>query len=170
MQITFDHIEPLNSAPFPFTDLQRQWLAALRSKNYKQGRGVLKDSYDQYCCLGVLAELAGCKAELPSGAMTYMFQDIEGPEPTYATSVPYFAAKQIGLLSGRGNFKLPRVLLPQFNIGPFGGLASMNDCRVIPDVGKLRSFTFDEIANYIEHDPWNVFEPVKTCAEPPISP
>ncbi len=32
------------------------WLKRLRSGKYKQGRGVLKRN-DEYCCLGVLAEL-----------------------------------------------------------------------------------------------------------------
>lgn len=35
-------------------ELKDEWVAALRSGNYKQGTGKLK-SFDCYCCLGVLA-------------------------------------------------------------------------------------------------------------------
>ena len=43
---------------------KKKWLAALRSGEYKQGRGVLRRrrrGVDRYCCLGVLADLAAPK-------------------------------------------------------------------------------------------------------------
>ena len=39
-----------------------KWIAALRSGNYKQGKGYLKKG-DCHCCLGVLCEVAGIKPE-----------------------------------------------------------------------------------------------------------
>lgn len=40
-------------------DIKDQWVAALRSGDYKQGRGALHDTVsDEYCCLGVLCDLA----------------------------------------------------------------------------------------------------------------
>lgn len=41
-------------------ELKDQWVAALRSSKYKQGKDVLKQG-DEYCCLGVLGELTGHK-------------------------------------------------------------------------------------------------------------
>lgn len=38
-------------------DVKAKWLAALRSGEYKQGRHYLARN-DQYCCLGVLCEVA----------------------------------------------------------------------------------------------------------------
>jgi hypothetical protein len=39
-------------------DLKKEWLAALRSGRYPQGRGrLLRDG--AYCCMGVLAVIAG---------------------------------------------------------------------------------------------------------------
>lgn len=35
----------------------KEWIAALRSGKYKQGRLRLVDSYDTYCCLGVACNL-----------------------------------------------------------------------------------------------------------------
>lgn len=42
-------------------DVKEKWLTALRSGDYKQGRGRLKATKDgrtTYCCLGVLCEVA----------------------------------------------------------------------------------------------------------------
>lgn len=43
-----------------YETVANKWLAALRSGEYKQGRGTLhvcKDNQDEYCCLGVLCDL-----------------------------------------------------------------------------------------------------------------
>lgn len=46
-------------------ELKDKWVAALRSGDYKQGIGCLKykdkEGTLRYCCLGVLAEVAGNK-------------------------------------------------------------------------------------------------------------
>lgn len=34
-----------------------KWVNALRSGHYKQGFGQLKNSKDEYCCLGVLCDI-----------------------------------------------------------------------------------------------------------------
>ena len=36
-----------------------EWVKALRSGEYKQGRGVLRSKEDEYCCLGVLCDVLG---------------------------------------------------------------------------------------------------------------
>lgn len=38
------------------TDIKTEWIAALRSGKYKQGRGKLRVD-DKFCCLGVLCDL-----------------------------------------------------------------------------------------------------------------
>lgn len=43
---------------------KRKWIAALRSGKFIQGEGSLKKKNNgqfEYCCLGVAAEVAGCK-------------------------------------------------------------------------------------------------------------
>jgi hypothetical protein len=37
--------------------VMKKWVSALRSGKYKQGTGRLRDSDDQFCCLGVLCDL-----------------------------------------------------------------------------------------------------------------
>lgn len=44
-------------------DIKAQWLQALRSGEYQQGKGFLRRIDNSYCCLGVLCDLA-VKAEI----------------------------------------------------------------------------------------------------------
>lgn len=37
-------------------DVKAKWITALRSGEYRQGRGSLRE-HDAYCCLGVLCDL-----------------------------------------------------------------------------------------------------------------
>lgn len=39
-------------------EIRDDWTAALRSGEYKQGQGVLRTIGNEYCCLGVLCDLA----------------------------------------------------------------------------------------------------------------
>lgn len=39
-------------------ELKTKWIEALRSGKYYQGKGRLKDSFDRYCCLGVLCDVS----------------------------------------------------------------------------------------------------------------
>lgn len=38
-------------------DTKKKWVAALRSGKYEQGRGLLRNKEDRYCCLGVLCDV-----------------------------------------------------------------------------------------------------------------
>ena len=40
------------------TEIQAQWVAALRSGEYRQGKSQLRGADDTFCCLGVLCDLA----------------------------------------------------------------------------------------------------------------
>lgn len=40
-------------------ELKAKWIAALRSGDYKQGRGVLRSPDESFCCLGVLCDISG---------------------------------------------------------------------------------------------------------------
>ena len=39
-------------------EVKAKWVAALRSGEYKQGRGALRNAADEFCCLGVLCDLS----------------------------------------------------------------------------------------------------------------
>lgn len=49
-------------------ELKTKWVAALRSGNYKQGKGVLYSKYQNtFCCLGVLGNIMGISKEYLHG-------------------------------------------------------------------------------------------------------
>lgn len=57
-------------------DVKAQWVAALRSGEYKQGQGLLHyhdGNDDRMCCLGVLSHLA-----VKAGACSRYFDDEQG--------------------------------------------------------------------------------------------
>lgn len=37
--------------------VKEKWTTSLRSGQYKQGKNVLRDEYNNFCCLGVLCDL-----------------------------------------------------------------------------------------------------------------
>ena len=48
----------MSTASTMYEDVRDAWADALESGRYKQGRGLLRSLKDEYCCLGVLCELA----------------------------------------------------------------------------------------------------------------
>lgn len=52
------------------------WIEALRSGNYKQGTGKLRDKNNCYCCLGVLADTID-----PEGWAGNTWNDLGGSVP-----------------------------------------------------------------------------------------
>lgn len=45
-------------------EIKEEWLAALKSGEYKKGIGMLRSGDDRYCCLGVLCDLHNKKQEV----------------------------------------------------------------------------------------------------------
>ena len=139
------------------TDEQRQgmveWIAALRSGTYRQGRSSLKKylSADtvQYCCLGVRCELDSGVRELSADGPNGAFQMAE-------------AVSEIGTFCNSGG--APAIALPSRDMFESWGLdydtvnllAEMNDGgREWQDdldvYVEIPSKTFDEIADHLEN-------------------
>jgi len=51
--------------------IKQEWVSALRSGEYEQGRGYLKDRDGKLCCLGVLCEIAARHGIIEPGRTTY---------------------------------------------------------------------------------------------------
>lgn len=110
-------------------DIRKQWVEALRSGKYPQGRDYLvtvENEVENFCCLGVLCDLAsdaGVIEKLPA-----YFR-------TLGKVVPYGNQEQV--------FGLPEVVMEWAGISEQGEeihrLISMNDTGV----------SFDKIANVI---------------------
>lgn len=116
-------------------ELKARWVAALRSGQYAQGKGQLRRFDDTYCCLGVLANVQGCRwRPLPNVA------DAGDGDPYY------FAPEE--------NQGLIGTLLPQWAAGLTDPqqchLASMNDGASDDAGGWTIPNTFAEIADWIE--------------------
>ena len=82
-------------------NLRQQWIEALESGKYEQGIFFLKNR-GQYCCLGVLCEVAGLKGQEKEGITHY-----EGDSRTISIEL----CRSVGLRAGQ-----------QID------LASLNDC------------------------------------------
>lgn len=65
-------------------DIQKKWVEALRSGDYSQGKGKLKDASGDYCCLGVLCELAVEAGVLPK-PLEIGPESVDGPSYLYGS-------------------------------------------------------------------------------------
>ncbi len=62
----------------------KQWIKALRSNNYEQGTGSLRTAAGEYCCLGVVCELAEVPANFDQGQWKFGVDGAMGLLPTEA--------------------------------------------------------------------------------------
>ncbi len=99
-----------------------KWLEALRSEKYKQGKSVLRDTNNNFCCLGVLCDLV----------------DPSGWGQRHGDAIPY----------KNDHFSLPREIAVKVGIRDgYGSWKSGEKCLATEnDNGK----SFSEIANIIE--------------------
>lgn len=135
-------------------DLILEWIAALRSGNYIQGERQLHippnefDNTHEYCCLGVLCEVAvkhgmvRFDANYPD-AYTYEFKN---PNPEDTGSDMEYLVEYIN--SDLGHFREFVGLTPEEELT----LIRMNDGPIKGDLtmDKTQRKTFNEIAEYIE--------------------
>src|SRR5579859_5395879 len=56
-------------------ELKTEWVEALRSGKYVQGTGYLRDANEQFCCLGVLADIINPTAWGKVEFNAYMFKN-----------------------------------------------------------------------------------------------
>lgn len=114
-------------------ELVQKWVAALRSGEYKQGRGRLHQAKDNsFCCLGVLCEVAGVKKVPPptrGGWGNYYLTGSDGWKDSHVIS----ANSDLYSRAGLGTKTSDRASL-------VSELVNRNDERE----------SFEEIANFIE--------------------
>ncbi len=110
-------------------------VAALRSGKYKQGRIYLRNTEDEYCCLGVYAEEKGIPAVFNDDDFCYRFgEDCAGLDP----------ALKLGL-SKYGKF-LPGVDRSMIRTGTDPSGYKSNSLSALNDAGV----SFFDIADFIE--------------------
>lgn len=110
-------------------EIKKEWVAALRSGKYQQGRGSLKqldgDGFVQFCCLGVLCDVLGLEGDGGEVGLAYRFKDGDVFTQGY---LPQAVVDQVGLPDG----------IQQ-------KLAKLND-----GLTELGAQDFNSIADYIE--------------------
>jgi hypothetical protein len=105
-------------------DIKEKWLTALRSGNYKQGRFVLRNPLDQYCCLGVLCDISSL-----------------GNWVSFNTYFQY-TTKTSG--NAEGLCFLPEEVEYSLQL-PY------NEESKLSDMNDVERMSFEQIANYIEN-------------------
>ena len=116
-------------------EIKTQWITALRSGDYKQGKGVLKKG-DKYCCLGVLSDLA-VKAGIgrwEDSPYRDGVSHVSASGAYYNSYLPYSVRLWAGLDS------------------PEGVRLDSQDSRSLIALNDMHGFTFSEIADVIERE------------------
>ena len=98
----------------------RQWIRALRSGKYAQGRLMLITTEGKYCCLGV-----GCEEALKNGAEVN--QTLMGDVYAYNSRTAY----------------MPNTISKYYDIDEFFQ-------KTLTDLNDIKLKTFNEIADFIE--------------------
>ena len=105
---------------------KKKWIAALRSGEYKQGRKVLRNSNDEFCCLGVLCDLVVKEGKLE--------------EPVLNTQGRYVYGCHTGLL--------PALVVQAVELNSREGIYNVGSNSLTHDNDEGK--TFLEIADIIE--------------------
>ena len=105
---------------------RQEWVAALRSGNYKQTQGILRRD-DGYCCLGVACEISGL-AE---------WKEVSGDSETF-----YIYLDK--------NDRLPSEVSSYYGIRRYYGDYEREKSLTL---ANDRGDSFDDIANIIEQEP-----------------
>src|SRR5271170_1949774 len=140
---------PIEQVKPELTELQREWVTALRSGEYAQGYGKLAPAAGGYCCLGVLCEILVKKGVLTkskevNNPASYVGSDTTRGEYRSDSYLTKIAQDLVGLTTGDGEYRI--------NDGPlFAGtsLTSANDSE---------RFSFSQIADIIESKPEGLFK------------
>lgn len=116
-------------------EVRQEWVKELRSGKYKQGKRRLRSAQDEYCCLGVLCEMAvNHKIVEPPTNDTFCYTYTDNSDNTGQKSqtagLPFSIKKWAGVRDTLGSFNK-------------SGLSVLND----------RGESFERIADVIEAEP-----------------
>lgn len=102
-----------------------EWVPALQSGKYQQGRAALRPENDAYCCLGVACDLLNDEAwSVRDTDLNTIWRLTDNPSSPLYSVAP--------------SWKLPSGLLP--------ALVQ----QVFVDMNDMHNFTFDDIAHVLE--------------------
>jgi len=127
---------------------QKEWVAALRSGDYKQGRNRLYDEKtDCYCCLGVGGKLCELRSDQMGVLGTLMGMGIGSPKKLFRLG--------LGLKDSGGLFEGAPVSYTNPDTG------FVNSLNTLYELNDVAHWSFDQIADFIEDRADDLFyEPV----------
>lgn len=132
--------------------IKKDWIAALRSDKYKQGRGTLQSDDQKFCCLGVLADVMGLEWQERGGetGLTYDpdYDDIEENE-LCTGSLPQYVCERVDFHDDQ------QQALIKLNDGTKMTSVTLSTPESPYDKGYAEGFepkSFAYIANYIEEN------------------
>ena len=113
--------------------IKQKWVDALRSGEYEQGTGCLKNSSGKYCCLGVLCDLAA-----KEGIVRERWE-----RGSSFTQLQYY-------YDGESSF-LPKSVSKWADLDDILEQVEYKDsARILYTLNDVVGLTFDEIADLIE--------------------
>lgn len=115
-------------------DAKTKWIELLRSGTLEQGRGQLRSSSDQFCCLGVLCEVA-----VKEGVIPPPIPPETDPGALFDDDWEY--ADETGIL--------PEAVAVWAGLSPRHTSAEDSQSRLIA-MNDTKGSSFAEIADYIE--------------------
>lgn len=113
-------------------DIAEKWVAALRSSKYKQGHSVLQNKYGEFCCLGVLCELAVNENIIPPPTMESdrVIYDIMDTTGISSTKIREWSGLQTSLgIIGIINVGSNQLAFMNDNGESFAGIATIIESR-----------------------------------------
>jgi hypothetical protein len=128
------------------------WVKALRSGIYRQGKGVLRTTSNEFCCLGVACDLAVKAGVLKEDATlnsspSLSLNSTSGPDGFY-----------YGECADSSKFGLPVAVREWLGISGEGIFSEpINECRYLSDLND-HGFTFEQIAKVITSEPEGLFK------------
>ena len=153
------------SEPFEFTELQEKWLTALESGEYTQARGMLRDSEDNFCCLGVMCDIVQpdhwvkttVKQEWYECDFVWYYRDVMEENIVHNMDVPSSIRQKIRFRSPSGHF-FPNFIAPQdpdFDRILQEGTTRVEQGERLTSLANLndRGWTFKEIAGLVRRNP-----------------
>lgn len=130
-------------------EIKQQWIDALTSGEYAQGRKVLRTKDNTYCCLGVLCDLAVKKGiarwakrkDSEDWAIVHIDEDIDDATADIGYGLlPRFIREWSEITSDDGSFKLLD-----------GGFKEPN-AVTLTELNDVRKYNFSKIAKAIKEN------------------
>lgn len=129
-------------------ELIREWVDALRSGKYEQGRLALRSKDDKYCCLGVLCDVAKNKLGLEWMLLDGKFRyDIGKNEMTSSSIVLPLDVRNLLDTGIGGHTGLP---IDATKLSPELGIPSDIKTLTAMDLNDEYKLSFTQIADILE--------------------